>query len=246
MVSDAPHPPGPGSIGFELREARERRGWTLHELEERTKIRRRYLEALEQERWSALPSPAHAKAFLRAIATELELDGEALADSFRRRAEPASATPEHRGRLRAPALAAAAALTGAGILAVAVVGGEDERRPAAERAGRAGADGRERARHERRRAPRGPFALTVEPREPVELCLVGGGRRPLVDSQRLAAGTVEGPFRGREFRLDLLSGGTVRISVGGEVQRLRSREPARYEVTAAGAEPQSVRRMSCP
>lgn len=245
-MSDGPHPPSPGSVGFELREARERLGWSLHDLEERTKIRRRYLEALEQERWSALPSPAHAKAFLRAIAAELDLDGEALADSFRRRVEPMTVTSESRGPLRVPALAAAAALTGAGILAVAVVGGGEDRRPATERAGRDARSGGERPRQGPGPAPRGSFALTVEPREPVELCLVGEGRRPLVDSQRLAVGAVEGPFRGREFRLDLLSGGTVRISVDREVESLRSREPARYTVTAAGAEAQTLRRKSCP
>jgi transcriptional regulator with XRE-family HTH domain len=61
-------------IGSELRAERERRGLALAEVEARTKIRVRYLAALEDGRYEVLPGPAYARAFLRDYAEELGLD----------------------------------------------------------------------------------------------------------------------------------------------------------------------------
>jgi cytoskeletal protein RodZ len=62
-------------IGSELRETRLRRGLTLEQIETKTRIRRRYLEALEEERFDELPGEAYAKGFLRTYADHLGLDG---------------------------------------------------------------------------------------------------------------------------------------------------------------------------
>ena len=48
----------------ELSAARSARGIELEEVEERTKIRKRYLRAMEEERWNLLPRAAYARAFL--------------------------------------------------------------------------------------------------------------------------------------------------------------------------------------
>ena len=69
-------------IGSSLREARERRGLTLTDVERRTKIRSRYLAALENERFDLLPGDAYAKGFLRGYAEFLGLDGDLYADEF--------------------------------------------------------------------------------------------------------------------------------------------------------------------
>ncbi|HLK42953.1 MAG TPA: helix-turn-helix domain-containing protein [Thermoleophilia bacterium] len=61
-------------IGSELRAERERRGLALAEVEARTKIRVRYLAALEEGRYELLPGHAYARAFLRDYAEELGLD----------------------------------------------------------------------------------------------------------------------------------------------------------------------------
>jgi transcriptional regulator with XRE-family HTH domain len=53
-------------IGEQLGAARSARGIELEEVEERTKIRKRYLRAMEEERWNLLPRVAYARAFLRA------------------------------------------------------------------------------------------------------------------------------------------------------------------------------------
>jgi len=66
------------SIGERLRAAREARGISLEEAAAGTRIKRIYLEALENEAFSLLPSPAHARGFLRRYARWLGLDETAL------------------------------------------------------------------------------------------------------------------------------------------------------------------------
>jgi transcriptional regulator with XRE-family HTH domain len=61
-------------IGSSLREARERRGLELNEIERATRIRSRYLRALEEEQFGQLPGRAYAKGFLRTYADYLGLD----------------------------------------------------------------------------------------------------------------------------------------------------------------------------
>ncbi len=65
-------------IGERLRAAREARGISLEEAAEGTRIKRVYLEALENETFSLLPSPAHARGFMRRYARWLGLDETAL------------------------------------------------------------------------------------------------------------------------------------------------------------------------
>src|SRR5919197_705017 len=63
-------------IGSTLREARTRQELELGDAERATRIRARYLGALEEERFDQLPAEAYAKAFLRTYADFLGLDGE--------------------------------------------------------------------------------------------------------------------------------------------------------------------------
>ncbi|MFN3928188.1 MAG: helix-turn-helix domain-containing protein [Thermoflexus sp.] len=65
-------------VGEQLRAAREARGLSLEEAAAATRIKRVYLEALENEAFSVLPSPAHARGFLRRYARWLGLDEAAL------------------------------------------------------------------------------------------------------------------------------------------------------------------------
>jgi len=101
-------------IGAALRAARERQGLSLAQVETRLKIRDRYLRALEDERWDALPGYAFAKGFLRSYATLLGLDGEALVVEFKAVAQdPAElelveVLPESRGDRRLSPLLQAA------------------------------------------------------------------------------------------------------------------------------------------
>ena len=69
-------------IGNSLREARLRQGLEFPELEQATKIRGKYLRALEQEEFEQLPGPTYVKGFLRSYAEYLGLDGQLYVDEY--------------------------------------------------------------------------------------------------------------------------------------------------------------------
>jgi len=72
-------------IGSALREARERKGLSFPQVEEDTKIRARYVRALEEEDFGVLPGATYTKGFLRAYADYLGLDGHLFIDEFNSR-----------------------------------------------------------------------------------------------------------------------------------------------------------------
>src|ERR671915_1897969 len=74
-------------IGETLREARMRRRIDMTEVETATKIRGKYLRALENEEWELLPGPTFVKTFLRTYADYLGLDARNLVEEYRARYE---------------------------------------------------------------------------------------------------------------------------------------------------------------
>ena len=72
-------------IGNSLREARDRRGVDFDQAELATKIRVKYLRALEEERSTQLPSQTYVKGFLRTYAEYLGLDGQLYVDEYNSR-----------------------------------------------------------------------------------------------------------------------------------------------------------------
>src|SRR5947209_8849608 len=74
-------------IGQSLREARMRARIDITEVERATKIRARYLRAMEHEEWDALPGPVYVKSFLRTYSDYLGLDTRMLVDEYKRRYE---------------------------------------------------------------------------------------------------------------------------------------------------------------
>lgn len=99
-------------IGSTLREARMRARIDISEVESQTKIRAKYLRAIENEEWDLLPGPVYAKSFLRTYGDFLGLDSRMLLDEFKRRYErpadhelrPVAALGRERERRRSPAL----------------------------------------------------------------------------------------------------------------------------------------------
>ncbi len=79
-------------IGEALRTAREQKGLTYLEVEQETKIRARYLEALEEERFEELPGETYTLGFLRIYASYLGLDPEPLVAAYK--AERGAALPQ--------------------------------------------------------------------------------------------------------------------------------------------------------
>ena len=102
-------------IGETLRETRMRRRIDMTEVEAATKIRAKYLRALENEEWDLLPGPTFVKTFLRTYAEYLELDPRLLVEEYRQRYERPSTqdlTPFGPGMGRASAAAGASASGG--------------------------------------------------------------------------------------------------------------------------------------
>jgi cytoskeleton protein RodZ len=72
-------------IGSSLKDARLRQGIDLAEAELATKIRSKYLQALEEERFDVLPAQTYVKGFLRSYADFLGLEGQLYVDEFNSR-----------------------------------------------------------------------------------------------------------------------------------------------------------------
>ena len=72
-------------IGSSLREARMRQGLDFEEMEERTKVRKKYLRHLEDERFDQLPGHTYTKGFLQVYADSLGLDGRLYVEEYNSR-----------------------------------------------------------------------------------------------------------------------------------------------------------------
>src|SRR5204862_8106549 len=113
-------------LGEVLRAARESKGVDLARVERDTKIRTRYLSALERGEYRDLPGAVYTKGFLRNYAHYLGLDPEYLTDLYRLEtdgtAAPAVAAPPHPMRARrARALVVTPGAIAAAILTLGVV-----------------------------------------------------------------------------------------------------------------------------
>jgi hypothetical protein len=80
-------------IGNSLREARLRQGLEIPRIEAETKIRGKYLRALEEEQFEVLPGDTYVKGFLRTYADYLGLDGQLYLDEYNSRFAAAEEIP---------------------------------------------------------------------------------------------------------------------------------------------------------
>ena len=107
----------------------------VHEVEEKTKIRAKYLRALENEEYNLLPGPAYVKSFLRTYADYLGIDSRELVDIYKQNFErPEDESPvfgtrierglgDNTGRRRWIALAVAIVVIVALLFVVGAIGG---------------------------------------------------------------------------------------------------------------------------
>ena len=206
------------SIGDTLREALMRRKMDVADVEARTKIRAKYLRALENEEWGALPGHTFVKTFLRTYAEVVGVDPHLLVEEYRttqeaqedeldvqpRAGRPAGGRRESRRRPpRGPpskgALVAALAVTVVAFLLVLglVSGGDDDSdsdKGASPGAQTQTTQARRRAPKRRRRSAAAASGVTVRiaPTVPTYACLDTGEGTGVVFE-----GTLEGP---RTFR----------------------------------------------
>jgi cytoskeleton protein RodZ len=233
------------SIGEQLRSARRSAGIELEEVEEQTKIRQRFLRAMEEDRWELLPGPAFERSFLRTYADLLGLDAEALVDEHRRDDESTEPAPEAVRQITSPGRRAPrkleagrwAAIAGifvvavlAALLVVGLVGGPDDE---AGEPGRAagGSTPKDSQRPERQPEPPARATLRLTTTATVWVCLVDGSGEPLVEGVTLQPGEQQGPFRAGLLELSL-GNGSVELEANGEPVSIPSAaEPVGYRVT---------------
>jgi cytoskeleton protein RodZ len=240
-------------IGATLREARMRARIDVSEIEAQTKIRAKYLRALENEEWSLLPGPTFVKSFLRTYAQALGLDGKALVEEYRlshERAgdqfEPIVAPSGRRQRPQrsGPSRGYVAAVSAIGVIIVVLIvalasggGGGGTHRAATT----TGSSRRTRARH-----PAGAarttvaqiVALSLKATGEVYVCLLDEHGRKLVPGTTLQTGESTGTFHARHFYLTL-GNSSVIMYVDGRARPVKpSSQAIGYSIThARGRQP---------
>ncbi|ACL69638.1 helix-turn-helix domain-containing protein [Halothermothrix orenii] len=70
------------SIGSKLKEARNKSGLSLEEISKKTKIRVRYLKALENDNYDIIPGEVYVKAFLKGYSNQVGLNGDAIVKEY--------------------------------------------------------------------------------------------------------------------------------------------------------------------
>jgi len=71
------------SIGKFLKKTREEKRLTIKDVENLTKIRAKYIEAIEQDNFSVIPGEVYVKGFIRSYANSLDLDGNLLVQQYK-------------------------------------------------------------------------------------------------------------------------------------------------------------------
>ncbi len=235
----------------------------VSEIEAQTKIRAKYLRALENEEWGLLPGPTFVKSFLRTYAQALGLDGKALVEEYRLHhegpsegaLEPIVSTPQRaRGRGSGSGPSRGYMLAVGGVVAVIVLlivllvsGGGPSTTTTSTAAGTA-----KHTTHARRQARKSTthaavgatpavVALALRPSAVVYVCLLGDNGRKLIPGLELQPGETTPTYHARRFQLNL-GNSSVTMIVDGRARTVPpSSEAIGYTITKArGRQPLSA------
>jgi hypothetical protein len=233
-------------VGTILREARNRRKVELSEVEAATRIRFRYLRAIEDEEWDVLPGGVYTRGFIRTYASFLGLDGDRLVGDYRESVEPWHRDVDEpqgqslpgAGGSGGPRGVALAGLVVLAVIAVAVLvivaipgGGSGEGGPA-----------RHRHRVARKASPQAKPPAPVKTGVTVELaasaevwaCLLNAKGKALVDGLILEAGAEEGPFHSGSFTVSFGNGEVKMLIDGREAEIPATSSPVGYAIDSEG------------
>jgi cytoskeleton protein RodZ len=231
-------------IGATLQEARMRARIDISEVETATKIRAKYLRAIENEEWDMLPGPTFVKSFVRTYAEYLGIDGRLLVEEYKLRYEPPPSETElqalgppvgpRRTRPPRPRLSRGwvIGLSAAGLIALLVVlgsiGSGNNNPPVATRP----ATTPQRATPRPRPLPT-VARLTLIPTGDVYVCLRNANDKLLVNTT-LTAGGGSQSYRGQRFRVTV-GNSSIRLRVNGSTLGVAPRATATtFEITPKG------------
>ena len=249
-------------IGETLRDARMRARIDVSEIEARTKIRAKYLRALENEEWGLLPGPTFVKSFLRTYAQALDLDAKALVEEYRTNHEPPGegvlepvvSSPQRppgagRGQLRPSrwylGVVAAVSLVIVLLIVGLLSGGGSSSGKGGAHAkvggGATAGQGASRRTHAAEAtASRGlggattPVSLSLRSTGTVFVCLLGEHGRRLIDGKTLEAGERTATFTAARFELTL-GNNAVTLLIDGTPRKIpASSQAIGYSITKAG------------
>jgi cytoskeleton protein RodZ len=234
-------------IGETLRETRMRRRIDMTEVEAATKIRAKYLRALENEEWDLLPGPTFVKTFLRTYAEYLDLDARLLVEEYRQRYErPTSQdlTPfGPRRRQRPPrrhwgpgiVIGLGVVMLLAALYGLSLLGGQDNEpdapvaTPTPTRVAKA-----HKPKHKPRRHAPTAVALRLTATAPVYVCLENASGKAVLNGVTLAAGQHSATFHSRRFRANFGNGG-IRMRINGHTYgAATTSNPIGYDMRPTG------------
>jgi cytoskeleton protein RodZ len=248
-------------IGATLREARMRARIDVSEIEAQTKIRAKYLRALENEEWDLLPGPTFVRSFLRTYAQALGLDDKAIVDEYRLRYEPPNemdhqpivSTPRRTHRRQGPSGGrpsrgyTIAAVTIGLLIVLLLVGllsgkGGSSKRGASGSSARTvstrthGSSGGATA-SSRPSATGTRIALSLRPSGPVYVCLIGDNARKLIPGVIIQPPYTPVTYHARRFEITL-GNNAVTMYVDGKLRTVpASAKAIGYSITSAGRHP---------
>lgn len=234
----------------------------VSEIEAQTKIRAKYLRALENEEWDLLPGPTFVRSFLRTYAQALGLDDKALVDEYRRLYEqpsevehqpPVMAGQTGRARTvraaRGPSRGYLIALGSIALLIVLLIVGlisEKKGGSLPTQANRTGASGasvtshrhtgaRHRTAGAAQPASAGTVvALSLKPSAPVWVCLIGDGTRKAIAGVTLQPSYTPVTYHASRFTLTL-GNDEVTMYVNGRAESVPTTSSSiGYSITSSG------------
>jgi hypothetical protein len=242
-------------VGTILHQARDRRQIELSEVEAATRIRLRYLSAIENEEWDVLPGGVYTRSFIRTYASFLGLDGERLVEDYRASVERWQRTPGEQGRggggnpsagggggsesLRLPLMVLVVlAVVAIAVIAVVAIpdGGGGKGGPSGSSPQRR-AQGAKQATSEPNASLPGSkpgVSMRLTASAEVWVCVLNAHGKALVDGQILQAGAEEGPFRSGSFTVSF-GNGEVEMKIDDrEAEIPATSSPVGYAIDTSG------------
>jgi hypothetical protein len=237
-----------------LREARMRERIDISEIEAQTKIRAKYLRALENEEWDLLPGSTYVKTFLRTYAEALGIDGRLLVEEYKLNHErpselelqpimPSASRDRDRRRRAGPRLprGMTAILVVVGLLVVVailgIIGGSSSTK---QPPNRVAAPGQKQATSTPgAQTPPAPVvptqaSLQLVPTGVVYVCMVGTHGNKILNGVTLSPGTTQPVYHGRRFVVTF-GNSFIKMRVNGKLRNVPDvSNPITYVVTPRG------------
>ena len=231
-------------IGSSLKEARVRQGLEFSEIETGTKIRGKYLRALEDEHFDVLPGETYIKGFLRTYAEYLGLDGQLYVDEFNSRyvapeeIQPIRArrTAHTRSHRRVQGGVLVAALTGIAVVTALVIVAWTSGSPSTQNLAGVNSAATKKHRQTHASAPARARITLRAVRSNVSLLAVRKGGptgKVLLENVELAAGEAK-HFTRRKIWIQTGTPENLRVIVNGKRVTFPGGKPLAFIVTARG------------